>query len=188
MAIIDFNGFLQGLEKDGRTGTLVSVCEDNTLGRIYFVDGRVVSARCRNLHGIDALKKIREKSLASAKFHTNIDLVRSQSTIDIDLADISTFATSANADDTPDSFETGVDTSEFAPGQSSGKSMSVSLTPALRSIISDELSEYLGPVASMIMEDLDDGISLKNALNTLAQEFDDTDTAVSFIEAVKNRI
>jgi hypothetical protein len=66
--------------------------------------------------------------------------------------------------------------------------LDVKLTDESRRILAEELVEFLGPVAQMIVSDLDGEISIRDALNLLAQEIGDMDSAIQFVEKIKLEI
>ena len=177
---------LKQLAKEQRTGTLMSVNEDNILGRIYLINGKPKAARCRNLQGKEALNHINDKLQVSLKFHKEVNLVNSQSVIDTnDSPDSGKFTDPVTDNVTTEEFISSLDITELTDSQFNENRLDLELTSANREILSAELVEYLGPVAQMIVSDLEDGISLRSALNVIAHEIGDMDTAIQFIEKVK---
>ena len=190
MVMHSLDSILFGLQQDRRTGTLMCVGEGNILGRAYFENGIATTARYQSAQGQEALQKIREMSFVSAKFHENVDFVRSQVRI-------------VNSTSPPPSVMFQLPKSERASEQNldnvlvitelaldsrASKSMEVSLSPILKDILTEELSEHLGPIAFMLVNELDDHTSLKNAVNLLAAEIGNTDAAIDFATAVHKRI
>jgi hypothetical protein len=66
--------------------------------------------------------------------------------------------------------------------------LDVELTGEHRQLLAEELVEFLGPVAQMIVSDLESEISIRDALNILAQEIGDMDSAIQFVEKIKLKI
>ncbi len=186
---------LARLEKDLRTGTLICVGEDNVQGRVYFQNGRPVSAKSRNLQGREALERINQNLLVSLKFHGNANLVDFKD--DADISDV-TFA--GEPDDaqsrleeaepqkvSEDEYRSLVDISTLTEIEGDPL-MDAPMTAETRKLIIAELVEYLGPVASIFVSDLDDNIRLIDALDTLAREIGDMDAGIEFFNKVKAKL
>jgi len=173
---------LKSLARDKRTGTLICIGEDTVQGRIYMLEGRLVSARCRNFQGKAAIDRINQNLLVSLKFHKNNNLVTLE-----DDADITEQNEPADKPVSEDEFKSLVDISSLAQ-DAEDKSLEAPLTAAIKDVIIEELTESLGPVAEMFVSDLDKDITLLSALNMLAREIDDLDAGIEFINNVKARI
>ncbi len=183
---------LKRLQEEQRSGTLLCVGEDNVMGRIYFVEGKPRAARCRNFQGKDALLRINENLLVSLKFHKDVNLVKSQSAINIvedPAARDTTESTEPATDDVSAiEFKSMLDIAALTGIDEDTTRLDVKLTDESRRILAEELVEFLGPVAQMIVSDLDDEISIRDALNLLAQEIGDMDSAIQFVEKIKLEI
>ena len=183
---------LKRLQEEHRSGTLLCVGEDNVMGRIYFVEGRPRAARCRNFQGKEALLRINENLLVSLKFHKDVNLVKSQSAINIvedPAASDTTESTEPATDDVSAiEFKSMLDIAALTGIDEDTTRLDVKLTDESRRILAEELVEFLGPVAQMIVSDLDDEISIRDALNLLAQEIGDMDSAIQFVEKIKLEI
>ncbi len=185
---------LKRLEKDLRTGTLICVGEDNVQGRIYFQKGRPVSAKSRNLQGKKALERINQHFLVSLKFHGNANLVDYKD--EEDIAGI-TFTNDPDAQNrieetepqqvSEDEYKSLVDISTLTEIQEDPL-LDAPVTAETKKIIVAELVEYLGPVASIFVADLDDDIRLIDALNILAREIGDMDAGIDFFNKVKEKL
>lgn len=86
-------------------------------------------------------------------------------------------------------------TSQSSPaGQVSGGNISKSMSTRFLSEVSGELAKFVGPVASIIMEDFDqddteiDRETCKNIIATVAKEIDDLDDKMVFLESVQDII
>jgi len=183
---------LKRLLDEQRSGTLLCVGEDNVMGRIYFVEGKPRAARCRNFQDKDALLRINENLLVSLKFHKDVNLVKSQSAIDAvedPAASDTTESTEPATDDVSAiEFKSMLDIAALTSIDEDTTRLDVKLTDESRRILAEELVEFLGPVAQMIVSDLDDEISIRDALNLLAQEIGDMDSAIQFVEKIKLKI
>ena len=183
---------LKRLQEEQRSGTLLCVGEDNVMGRIYFVEGKPRAARCRNFQGKEALLRINENLLVSLKFHKDVNLVKSQSAINIvedPAASDTTESTEPATDDVSAiEFKSMLDIAALTGIDEDTTRLDVKLTDESRRILAEELVEFLGPVAQMIVSDLDDEISIRDALNLLAQEIGDMDSAIQFVEKIKLEI
>jgi hypothetical protein len=183
---------LKRLQEEQRSGTLLCVGEDNVMGRIYFVEGKPRAARCRNFQGKDALLRINENLLVSLKFHKDVNLVKSQSAINIvedPAARDTTESTEPATDDVSAiEFKSMLDIAALTGIDEDTTRLDVKLTDESRRILAEELVEFLGPVAQMIVSDLDGEISIRDALNLLAQEIGDMDSAIQFVEKIKLEI
>ncbi len=183
---------LKRLLDEQRSGTLLCVGEDNVMGRIYFVEGKPRAARCRNFQGKDALLRINENLLVSLKFHKDVNLVKSQSALDAvedPAASNTTESTEPATDDVSAiEFKSMLDIAALTSIDEDTTRLDVKLTDESRRILAEELVEFLGPVAQMIVSDLEDEISVRDALNLLAHEIGDMDSAIQFVERVKLKI
>jgi len=185
---------LRSLAREKRTGTLICVGEDNVQGRMYLHEGRLVSARCRNLQGREAIDRINQTLLVTLKFHKNKNLVdlRDESNITniterTDLTDHSNFNEPVAERVSQDEFNSLVDISSLAQVQDD-ITLEVPLTDKIKNIIVDELTEHLGPVAGIFVSELEDGIRVIDALNILSQEIGDMDAGIEFVNKVRERI
>ncbi len=183
---------LKRLLEEQRSGTLLCVGEDNVMGRIYFVEGKPRAARCRNFQGKDALLRINENLLVSLKFHKDVNLVKSQSAIDA-VEDPAASDTTESTEPTTDDvsaieFKSMLDIAALTGIDEDTTRLEVELTDESRQLLAEELVEFLGPVAQMIVSDLENEISVRDALNLLAQEIGDMDSAIQFVERIKLKI
>lgn len=180
---------LKRLLEEQRSGTLLCVGEDNVMGRIYFVEGKPRAARCRNFQGKDALLRINENLLVSLKFHKDVNLVKSQSAIDaIEDPAASDTTEATNTDVSAIEFKSMLDIAALTGIDEDTTRLDVELSGESRQLLAEELVEFLGPVAQMIVSDLEDGISIRDALNILSQEIGDMDSAIQFVEKIKLKI
>ncbi len=174
------------LANEASTGTLVCVNENQLQGRIFFREGQPELARCRNLQGKEAIDLINESLLVSLRFNRDQNLV----TLAEGESDIS--LTSPNAEPpslqvTETEYESLVDISSLA--QLSGdERLEAPLTVETKIIIAEELTEQLGPLAGILVDELDDNTRLIDALNTLSRDIGNLDAAMQFLEKVKERI
>ncbi len=177
---------LKQLETEQRTGTLMSVNEDNILGRIYVVNGKPRAARCRNIQGQEALNQINDKLQVSVKFHQEVNLVNSQSVIDTNKDSVAAESAFSNDENVSvEEFNSAFDITELTDNKFAHGLLERELTPAIREVLATELVEHLGPLAQIIVSDLEDGISVREALNSLSQEIGDMDAAIKFIEELQ---
>lgn len=177
---------LKKLAQDKLTGTLICVNEENLQGRIFFSKGNPGLARCRNFQGMDAINLIRKHLLISLRFHANENLVTLEKD-ERDMTDISQVNELAKTQDIESEYESLVDVSSLAQLQDD-KRLEVLLSSQIRDIIIEELTEHIGPLAQILVSDLNEDIKVIDALNTLGHEIDDIDAAVAFAENVKARI
>lgn len=176
---------LKRLAQEKRTGTLICVGEDSVQGRIFLREGRPVSARCRNLQKREALNRINQTLLVSLKFHRDENLVTLEE--EEDITDISVPAESAGDKVSAGDFNTLVDVSSLTQLEGDPR-LKGPLTPAMQSVIAEELTEYLGPLAEIFVYDLPPGISVIEALNSLARDIGDVDSSIEFVDKVRERI
>ncbi|HHJ18774.1 MAG TPA: DUF4388 domain-containing protein [Gammaproteobacteria bacterium] len=190
MVMHALDSILSSLKKDRLTGTIMCVGEGNALGRIYFERGDPVSARYQNMQGRNAFQSIREMSFISIKFHENADLVRSQVRIEKSTAPPPsvTFQLPKAARASDHNLNNILVVTELALDKKASKSMEIPLSPLLRDLLTDELSEHMGPIASMLIDELDENINLKDAVNQLAAEIGNVDAAIKFVTAIDNRL
>ncbi len=175
---------LKSLAEKERTGTLICIGDDNVQGRILFRQGRPVSARCRNLQGNDALRRINEHPLVSLKFYKRKNYVALED--ETDMTDLSKDTGPQDEQVTSDDYHSLVDVTSLTQ-LDDDEIMLAPLTTEMRIIIGEELTEHLGPVAEMFVSDLEPGISLKDALNRLSRDIGDVDAGIEFVNKVKER-
>ncbi|MEM7196234.1 MAG: hypothetical protein AAF402_14910 [Pseudomonadota bacterium] len=173
---------LQPYIDGGRSGTLMIVFEDNSLGRVYIVDGVPVSARYKSLQGAEALDTQLSMPVATVKFHNNADLVRS-----------TVLLTGASADQLQKSRPAAAPAPAEAQNaarepQVATNPNAVMLTEVGRSRLAELLSEYIGPVAPLVMSDLPATVDVDSALSIVSQEIDNTRRAAEFIAAARRII
>ena len=181
---------LKRLGEEQRTGTLLCVGEDNVMGRVYLIEGKPRAARCRSLQGKEALLRINEKLLVSLKFHKDVNLVNSQTSMDTVEEPVTSDTTEITTDEpvTADEFKSALDIAALTDIEDDTTRLDIQLTDESRKILTEELIEFIGPVAQMIVSDLEDNISVREALNMLAEEIGDMDSAIQFIEKIKPQI
>jgi len=176
---------LKKLAQEKRSGTLICIGEDNVQGRIFLRAGRPVSARCRNFQNRAALNRINRTLLVSLKFHKDANLVTLEE--DDDNTDISMPVESPGDKVSGGDFNSLVDISSLAQLENDPK-LQAPLTPEMRSVIAEVLTDYLGPLAEIFVDDLRPGISVIEALNSLAQDIGDIDSSIEFVNAVREKI
>jgi hypothetical protein len=175
---------LKSLAEEKRTGTLICIGEDNVQGRILFRQGRPISARCRNFQGNEAIKRINEHRLVSLRFHRHKNYVALED--ETDMTDLSEDTVQQEEQVTSDDYKSLVDITSLTQ-LDDDEIMQAPLTTEIKVMIGEELTEYLGPVAEMFVADLQPGISLKDALNSLCRDIGDVDASIEFVNKVKER-
>ncbi len=163
---------LQAYLESGRSGTVMAVMKDNSLGRIYIVNGVPASARYKNLQGSEAFLELMPMQTATVKFHNNADLVRS-----------SVLLSGVAAEEIKAAETTPAKSTEAAP--STVHPNAVPLTDIGRSRLAELLAEYIGPVAPLVMSDLPGNVDVDSALSMVSQEIDNTRRAAEFIAAAR---
>ncbi len=149
----------------GKTGTVMVVFSDNSLGRFHLVSGMIATARYRNKEGQEAIDAAKAISVTTAKFHENSDLVRSSQLIDSQVG----ISVSPSQPQVP------------SPRQSSGPL----LTHVMRTGIAELLAEYIGPVASLVMSDIPQSVDVETAIDQLSQEITDAKMASNFVNEAR---
>ncbi len=153
----------------GKTGTVMVVFDDNSLGRFHIVSGMIATARYRNKEGQEAIDAAKLISVTTANFHENSDLVRSAQLIGSGIN--SEIVRQQPAPVQP-----------LAPRRPSGPV----LTHVMRIGISELLTESIGPVASLVMADLPEVIGIEAAIDQLSKEISDARAATNFVSAARN--
>ena len=150
----------------GQTGTLMVVFDDNSIGRFYVAGGLLTTARYRNKEGGEALSLVEGRTVSNVRFHENADLVRSAEFIDgVDLPTPTAPAPAA------------------APARAAASGPP--LTHVMRTGLEELLADYVGPVSTVIMGDLPDGVDVDTAVDLLSREISDAATAVEFVRAAR---
>lgn len=178
---------LKRLELDQSTGSLVCVGEDNAFSRIYVVDGKPRAARCRSLQGTEALAALCANPLASVKFHAGVNLIKCDAE-DAGIAAFSAGDETAAAEAVESSGDASASAVDILVGDDEDALGEKKLNAAIREALAEELIEYVGPIAQMVVGGLDDDISLVEALKLLALEIDDKQMAAQFVERVRQKI
>jgi hypothetical protein len=188
MSQVKFASVLKRIELDQNTGTLVCVGEDNLFGRVYLVDGKPRVARCGNSQGPEAMQLMIEGTLVSAKFHDGAKLIKSDSDDDgidgFSAGDADPVADDLGNDGAMSASEIDslTDTTETDP------KLLQKLSDPVREIMAQELVEYVGPVAQMIVSGLEQDIRVMDALKVLAFEIGDRDMARQYVENVRLKL
>ena len=185
----NLNKVMKVLAEEQRTGTLICVSEDNVCGTIYVVDGKPRAARCRNFRGKEAMLVIDEKLVTALKFHNNLNMLKSESLTIDDEAPMFRERQIPTTDDMMEAeFKSVLDIASVAVSEDESRFSKIELTDEIRKIMATELVDFLGPVSEMVVSDLDDGLSVQDALNQITEEIGDMDSALDFISKIKSSI
>jgi hypothetical protein len=176
---------LKKLAQEKRNGTLICIGEDNVQGRIFLRAGSPVAARCRNFQGREALNRINQTLVASLKFHRDENLVTLEE--DENVTDLTVPVDSPGEQVSAGEFNSLVDVSSLAQLEQD-QSLQEPLTAEMQSVIAEELTEYLGPLAEIFVSDLKPGISIIDALNSLCHDIGDVDASLEFVNKVREKI
>ncbi len=143
----------------------------------------------RNHLGKSALMEISQHLLVSLKFHNDVNLVKSPSAIGT-LRDsaINDGIRLTGGEVTASEFKSALDVAALTNSEGEGSQLDIPLSRETRDILANELTEFIGPVAHMVVHDLKQTISLKDALGALAHEIGDMDSAIQFVEKIKKTI
>ena len=160
-----------------RTGTVMIVFGDNSLGRIYLNAGAPTSARYRSLEGMEALAACRSMDVQTVKFHENTDIVRSRKVLQSNYEVLE----SLQQPSVPEGANQASQQPTVQPAAVSG----TVLTPANRQKLGALLIDYIGPVAPLVMSDLPATVDVETALSIVSREIDDTRSASSFVLAAR---
>lgn len=175
---------IKTIAKEKRTGSLLCVDKDNKLGRLYFKEGRAITARYHQAQGREAYSRIIQLKPKSTRFHSGRDMVFSKLAI---LNDAQA-AKAASVRDADRALDQTVDSPTTpAAARISGSAKPGALTPESRDLLRDELAKFIGPVAQIVVDSLNDKISMKDAIATLATEIGERSAAYKFINAMKQK-
>ena len=169
----------------GNTGTVMFVFGDNSLGRIYLESGVPISARYRNSEGMAALDEIRSMDIQTVKFHDGTDIVRSMDRLEANTA-VEDHLSQPSARDPSGG-------SRPAPSRRPAQPQTQPpvgplLSPASRQILQQLLSDYIRPVAPLVMGDLPAEVDIETALAIVSREIDDPQRATEFIITARQSI
>ena len=156
------------------TGTAMIVFADNSLGRIYLNAGVPTSARYRNLEGMEALAACKTIDVQTVKFHAGTDIVRSRKILDSNYEVIESLNQPAEAQ--PAAAEPAP-----APTAAATEIGGPLLSPAGRQRLGVMLTDYIGPVAPLVMSDLPARVDVDTAISIVSREIDDTRLAADFV-------
>ncbi|MCP4187295.1 MAG: hypothetical protein GY763_06775 [Gammaproteobacteria bacterium] len=177
---------LEKLSSEKLTGTLICVNEQNLQGRIFVKNGNVLMARCRNYEGKDALEIIQKHHLTLLKFHSNKNLVSLEK-------DGKRKAAHAGAKGATESQDISAIHKSLFDIPSMGllqddARFTAPVTAGIREVITEELTEHIGPLAEILVSELPEGISLIEAITTLSHDIGEIELTTAFIESIKARI
>lgn len=181
MVAINLADIVSKIGKTERTGSLLCIDDQGKLGRIYFLKGRAVNARYDRLHGRKALDQVIQLRPKSTRFYEGRDMVRSKYAIKESPEAEITGQTIISNNTAKNGFDHSATALAKAPTRGATGN---GLTPELIKLLRDELAKHIGPVAQLVIDDLDNQISLKDAVNTLATEIEEKDAAIIFINAM----
>jgi hypothetical protein len=161
------------------TGTAMIVFADNSLGRIYLNVGVPTSARYRSLEGMDALEACKVVDVLTVKFHVGTDLVRSRVMLDSNYEVIESLNNPAIAVPAVAPASRAVPPAQAAAAEPAitGPILSSSARQRLAALLTD----YIGPVAPLVMTDLPATVDIETALSIVSREIDDTRRAADFV-------
>ena len=159
------------------TGTAMIVFADNSLGRIYIRNGTPVSARYRSLEGMSALEQCKNLEVRTVKFHADTDIVRSREVLRSNFEVLD----SLNAHKPLESGDAHREGFVQEPQPVTGPLLS----PANRQRLGRLLTDYIGPVAPLVMADVPESVDIETALSIVSREIDDTQSAADFITAAR---
>jgi hypothetical protein len=162
------------------TGTAMIVFTDNSLGRIYLRAGTPVSARYRSLEGMEALEKCKNLDVRTVKFHTDTDIVRSRQVLRSNYEVLESLSRSETV--------VPVESPETRHVQSPQPVTGPVLTPANRQRLGRLLTDYIGPVAPLVMADLPETVDVETALSIVSREIDDTLSAADFVTSARQML
>lgn len=154
----------------GSTGTVMAVFKDNSIGRFYIVGGIPATARYRNRQGEAAMNLAMETDVQSSSFHNEADLVRSAEILNgvaVPAAPVSPAVRRA------------------APPLQPVVPVGQQLTELMRAALEDLLSDYIGPVAPLIVADLPSPVAISTAITRLSSEIPDPAQTNEFIRAAR---
>ena len=159
------------------TGTAMIVFADNSLGRIYLNVGTPTSARYRNLEGMAALDKCKSMDVQTVKFHPDTDIVRSREVLGTNYEVIDSLNRPEPVAPVPQP-----EVEEDLPV--TGPLLSAENRHRLGALLTD----YIGPVAPLVMSDLPVTVDIETALSIVSREIDDTRRAAEFITTARQLI
>jgi hypothetical protein len=152
---------------DGRTGTLMVVFDDNSIGRFYLAGGLLATGRYRNKEGQEALGLTSGRSVANVRFHENADLVRSAELID--------------GVDVPQAAPTAPRVASRPAASAAPVYTGPKLTHVMRTGLEELLAEYVGPVAAVLLAELPENIDVDSAIDQISREISDSSSAAEFV-------
>ena len=160
------------------TGTAMIVFADNSLGRIYMNTGTPTTARYRGFEGIEALVAWQGIGVQTVKFHANTDIVKSRVLLDSNYEVIDTL-----------SRESAAPVARHPPPgavpQQDPPITGPLLNPAQRRRLGALLTDFIGPVAPLVMSDLPAAVDIETALSIVSREIDDTQRASEFVNTAR---
>jgi len=157
----------------GQTGTIMAVFEDNSIGRFYMVGGIPATARYRNRQGQAALDLAAGTAVTTSNFHVEADLVRSSELLNGSALP----ANRSSAASVGVSRPVGV---PVTPGRP--------LSGPLREQLEELLSEFIGPVAPLLVADLPPDVSVNEAIQQLSAEISDPAQTAQFVRTAREHL
>lgn len=182
MAQLQFSSFaafvndeLQKLCQEKRTGTLSVVTTNNWMAQFGLNEGKIVYLSAQNKQGLEGLEILALLENQGVKISTS-RFVEGRFTI------------SRSPLPATDHI-LGLITGTLAPMETPNEPRSARMTDGMRAIVEQELTEFIGPMALIVCEEVWNAAhSLDTALDALSQELPDPGQAVRFRQNVFKRL
>lgn len=145
------------------TGGLFLLDESKKLLQLYFVNGRIVSIKTRNISGQDALKELAIMKPIKFQFHDG--------------------AETRNTDSIPDTSNI---IEELINTKAQSNKQKV-VSEHFENQVRDLFIEYVGPIADVIFEEqIEKSVSLSNLITTLSIYIEDDKDKQSFVASAQS--
>lgn len=167
---VTFDGLISEIRRlcqEKVTGTLFFNGKNGSLAQLSLQEGKLVLLSCANKHGMEAVSLIRQIHSGSFQF---IKMNISQKSSLPETADILAALSDGARPSTTIAASSAVLTRQTVP------------------ILRDMLAEYIGPVALLLCNARLEGTSVESALEILAKEIPDPQSAKQFMEKSRKKL
>ncbi|MDS4020284.1 MAG: hypothetical protein RKR03_07215 [Candidatus Competibacter sp.] len=166
--IRDLINEIRRLSQEKVTGTLFITGDNNRLAQIGFSEGKIILLSCQNQRGMEAIPLIQQ--IPSAWFQ----FVKTRVSGDYSL---------------PATAEILAALGGGVVSSSTVNAAPVLISEQILAIVQDTLAEYIGPIALLLCNDrLRNATSLEAALDVLAKEISNPQTAQQFKDKVRKKL
>lgn len=193
MSTTDFFPTLQRLCSDGESGTLFLLTRENRQVRIGIEQGRITALSMLPFKGLAAIQALMLTTITSVRFQSQMvspgrDELPGTETI-LNLLSAGGEAAPAAASAASSAAAAPAPASAAASADAAGSWSPPKLSDEVLRIVEHEMAEYLGPIASLLVEEqAGKFVSAESLINALLPNFSDYNEGIAFAKKVRQRL